>query len=242
FLVKQFGNVITDGQMKQLITKWQAFIDTGVRPKGKKHKTRSMTAAFHFGVWRRYKKIPFITSDTKSDNCNIQAALDGFLTMLRNRVASKIATFTKYYSPNVWKVQSKFVHFYILLTYQIHILLSIPRFLSIFEDIAAMSAIDFEGAFTTVAVLEGSSERIHIDANDHGITWILPLGKWTGGTLVFPQLKMKIDVYPGQLLGFSANILAHFCMPVTSGRRIVITLFTCKNVLFDSIVFSKLGY
>ena len=92
----------------------------------------------------------------------------------------------------------------------------------------------------TIAVLEGSSEKVHIDANDHGITWILPLGDWTGGTLVIPQLKINIDVYPGQLLGFCANILTHYCTPVTSGCRIVITMFTCKNVLFDSILFTKL--
>jgi hypothetical protein len=129
---------------------------------------------------------------------------------------------------------------FILSIYHLLILLRIPSYLSIFEDIATRYEIDFEGAFTTVAVLEGSSEKVHIDANDHGITWILPLGEWTGGTLVIPQLKMNIDVYPGQLLGFSANILAHYCTPVTSGRRIVITMFTCKNVLFDSILFSKL--
>ncbi|KAF8325960.1 hypothetical protein F5887DRAFT_881134 [Amanita rubescens] len=223
FLVKQFGNIMSDAQMKELLTKWQAFIDTGARPKGKKHKTRSKTPAFHFSVWRRYKKSPFITRDTKSNNCDVRAASDAFLTLLRNHVASKIATFTEYYSPKVWKVQS-----------------NIPAYLSLFVDTSSWSAIDFEGAFTTVAVLEGSSEKIHIDANDHGITWILPLGEWTGGTFVIPQLEMEIDVYPGQLLGFSANILAHYCTPVTSGRRIVITMFTCRNILFDSLIFSKL--
>ncbi|KAF8315103.1 hypothetical protein F5887DRAFT_907838, partial [Amanita rubescens] len=196
--------------------------------------------AFHFGVWRRYKKSPFIMRDTKSNNCDVRAASDAFLTLLRNRVASKIATFTEYYSPKVWKVQSKCVLLYILSNYGIHILLSIPAYLSLFVDTSSWSAIDFEGAFTTVAVLEGSSEKIHIDANDHGITWILPLGEWTGGTFVIPQLEMEIDVYPGQLLGFSANILAHYCTPVTSGRRIVITMFTCRNILFDSLIFSKL--
>jgi hypothetical protein len=109
FLVKQFGNIISVGQMKELLTKWQAFIDTGVSPKGRKHDTRSMTPAFHFGVWRRYKKTPFITSDTKSKNCHVQAASHAFLTLLRNRVASKIATLTEYYAPKVWKIQSKCV-------------------------------------------------------------------------------------------------------------------------------------
>ncbi|KAF8333314.1 hypothetical protein F5887DRAFT_860963, partial [Amanita rubescens] len=83
--------------------------------------------------------------------------------------------------------------------------------------IASCTALDFESAFTTVAVMEGSSERVHIDANDHGVTWILPLGEWTGGRLVIPQLKMEVEVHARELLGFSANLLAHFCTPVTAG-------------------------
>ncbi len=89
--------------------------------------------------------------------------------------------------------------------------------------------------------MEGSSDRVHIDANDHGVTWVLPLGDWKGAKFVIPQLKLEIDVLPGQLLGFSANFLAHYCTPVTSGRRIVITMFTCRNVFFDSVMFYKLG-
>jgi len=81
--------------MKQLITKWQAFIDMGVRPKEKNYETRSRIPAFHFGVWRCYRKIPIIASDTNSDNYDVQAASDAFLTLLRNCMTSKIATFTE---------------------------------------------------------------------------------------------------------------------------------------------------
>ena len=44
----------------------------------------------------------------------------------------------------------------------------------------------------TVAVKEGSSEWIHVNYNDQGITWVLPISKWEGGEMVFPQLKLKV--------------------------------------------------
>lgn len=117
---------------------------------------------------------------------------------------------------------------------------SISSYLSNFEHIASRSALDFGSAFTTIAVVEGSSDRIHIDANDHGVTWILPLGDWTGATLVIPQLKLELELHSGQLLGFSANLLAHYCTPITSGRRVVITMFTCHNIFSDAMMYSHL--
>jgi hypothetical protein len=95
---------------------------------------------------------------------------------------------------------------------------------------------DFESAFTTVAVAEGSSELVHIDRNDHGITWVLPLGDFEGGNIVTPQEEANIPLRPGELLGFSANTLAHYCTPVTSGRRVVVTMFTCRNVFFKALL------
>ena len=49
--------------------------------------------------------------------------------------------------------------------------------------------------------MEGCSERIHVDGNDHGTTWVLPLGDWEGAKLVIPQLDLEISVNPGELLG-----------------------------------------
>ena len=62
----------------------------------------------------------------------------------------------------------------------------ISAYLSQFEHITSRTALDFKSAFTTIAVKEGSSERVHIDRNDQGITWVLPLGEWEGGNMVIP--------------------------------------------------------
>lgn len=114
------------------------------------------------------------------------------------------------------------------------------EYLSLFGLLSHRSALDFESAFTTIAVKEGSSSRVHIDWNDQGITWVLPIGDWTGGLLEFPQLGLKLAICPGELLGFSANLLAHCSSPVTSGKRLVITMFTCRHIFGDSLLYSQL--
>ncbi|KAF8193031.1 hypothetical protein BJ912DRAFT_848635, partial [Pholiota molesta] len=57
-------------------------------------------------------------------------------------------------------------------------------------------ALDFNGAFFTVAVKEGLSEIVYIDINDdlYGITWVVPLGYWTGGKFCASQLSIKIPI------------------------------------------------
>lgn len=116
----------------------------------------------------------------------------------------------------------------------------IPPYLSRFQDLTTRPALDFEGTFTMVAVKEGSSERTHVDCNDQGITWVLPIGDWEGGDMVFPQLKLQVPLRSGELLGFSANLLAHHCTPITSGNRLVITMFTCKHIFADALLYSQL--
>ena len=107
FLVKTFGNVISNAQMIQLVESWDRFANTGVKPHGGKHTTWSSVPAFHFGVWRRYKKGLHITKDTRSIDPIIREYCDAFLTLLRNRVASKITTYMENYAPRIWKNQKK---------------------------------------------------------------------------------------------------------------------------------------
>jgi hypothetical protein len=74
------------------------------------------------------------------------------------------------------------------------------------------NALDFWGAFTAVAVKEGQSqsERVHTDPQDQGITWVLPIGDWEGGSLIFPQLKKKVSLRPGELVGRERHVVSPF--------------------------------
>lgn len=92
--------------------------------------------------------------------------------------------------------------------------------------------LDFLGAFTTVSVTYGASNVLHADKNDGGLTWVLPLGKWEGADLCIAQEQGKVEVGPGDIVGFQANLLGHFSSEIMSGHRIAITCFTDRNILF----------
>jgi hypothetical protein len=89
-------------------------------------------------------------------------------------------------------------------------------------------ALDYGGAFFTIAVKEGTSEKIHIDWNDakNTITWLWAVGDWEGAELVMPQLGIAVPFRPGQVLGVMSGVIAHFTTRQTSGRRVVFTCFT----------------
>ena len=101
------------------------------------------------------------------------------------------------------------------------------------SELHARPALDFKGAFFTVAVKEGASEIIHLDFHDdrYSIAWVVPLGDWAGGEFCLPQLGIKIPVRPGQALAVMTKVLVHCTAPITSGRRIILTLFCDQNLL-----------
>lgn len=95
-------------------------------------------------------------------------------------------------------------------------------------ELGAMPWLDFGGAFFTVAVKVGSSERWHVDWNDDpggGIAWVVPVGEFTGGDFCSPQLPTRVAVRRGQVLGVQARRLIH-CGLKTTGVRHVFTLST----------------
>ena len=106
-----------------------------------------------------------------------------------------------------------------------------------------MACAGFGGAFFTVAAKEGSSEILHLDFNDerHSIAWVIPLGDWAGGEFCLPQLGIRIPVRPGQVLAVMTKILVHCTAPITSGRRIILTLFCDQNLLKHGDAWLKSG-
>lgn len=96
--------------------------------------------------------------------------------------------------------------------------------------------VDFGGAFFTVAIKEGCSERLHVDFNDHpfSLTWMVPLGTWTGGDFLGPQFGEVIPVRSGQMLGVMTKVIAHCGTPITSGRRLVLTCFMDNTLVSQS--------
>lgn len=90
---------------------------------------------------------------------------------------------------------------------------------------------DFGGAFFTFAVKEGGSELCHIDWGDSPftLTMVVSVGDKTVYICV-PQLRIKIPLCAGQLLGLASRLLSHFVWCVVDeygadARRVVIVGF-----------------
>jgi len=94
-------------------------------------------------------------------------------------------------------------------------------------------ALDFLGAFFTIAIKEGASEIIHIDVNDDkmSLTCVIPIGDWAGGEFCAPQLGIKIPVRPGQMFAVMTGVVAHCSAPVAHGRRPICTCFSDKFIM-----------
>src|SRR6266566_3312323 len=100
------------------------------------------------------------------------------------------------------------------------------------HQLAERPALDFQGAFFTIAVKEGCSTGIHIDWNDakNSITWVWAVGDWEGAEFAAPQLNYRVKVRPGHLFGVMAGVVAHFTTKIERGRRVIFTCFTEQNV------------
>jgi hypothetical protein len=55
----------------------------------------------------------------------------------------------------------------------------------------------------------------HIDRDDdkYGFCWLIPLGDWEGGDVIFPQLNIRVKLKPGNILAFRSNLLVHGNLP-----------------------------
>src|SRR5215216_7813631 len=77
----------------------------------------------------------------------------------------------------------------------------------------------------------------YIDCDDdkYGFCWLVSLGDWEGGDLIFPQLNVRIKLKPGNILAFRSNLSVHGNLPY-SGVRYSLVFFTHNNLFSDTFV------
>jgi hypothetical protein len=232
FLARQFGDMVGSGQMIELIRRYRRLAEVGIKATHSGD-SRSRAPALHLGLWRRSCETAFLTSDTKRWTSREQVeAMNGFLHAVQTYIAPKVARLTKLYDPEQWALQERYLIGFFLISKSLIGSKRLQQYLLKETTLLTQNPnANFYGAFTTVAVKEGVSENLHVDYNDGGITWVIPLGDWEGAQLQLPQLKISIGLVPGDILGFQGRLLAHYNTPISSGTRVVLTCFTCRNVL-----------
>ncbi|KAJ3543286.1 hypothetical protein NMY22_g3198 [Coprinellus aureogranulatus] len=212
----RLADVISPALQKRVLNLWDRIVAAGLKfPKHKNADNRSSTPAVHFGIWHHSSPVPMVTSDTRNQNPVVLSLLKELMTIIKTDIAPIIKSAIETYSPAVWPTQEK-AHAYVKANIRE-------------GDQGLADCVDFGGSFFTVAMKEGSSERLHIDFNDHpsSLTWLVPFGDWTGGDFVAPQLGQVVPVRPGQILGAMTKTLLHCGTPITSGRRAKLSQLGC---------------
>jgi hypothetical protein len=98
------------------------------------------------------------------------------------------------------------------------------------------------GAFPSAAINFNVICQFHRDMKDHRNTLcvVCPLGKFKGGELTFPELKLVIHVKQGQAVAFRSNLLVHGNLPIIAGVRHSAVFYIHNNVIKQKRKFGSL--
>jgi hypothetical protein len=100
----------------------------------------------------------------------------------------------------------------------------------IYNDYCSVQAERYFGEAYLMAVLNRGGSGPHYDKMDEheGLCCVVPYGNYTGGDLVFPELKLRFVVRPGDIIYFRSRELLHENFAVKGHRRSIV--FTaCHN-------------
>ncbi|KZP21010.1 hypothetical protein FIBSPDRAFT_685977, partial [Athelia psychrophila] len=170
--------------------------------------------AYHFGAWENFATVPQISAVSRPKKSKHIKAIDEFSEVISSFLSQKLAALLEChnYSSQLFLAWER-VH----------------RF-GLYED---HPSLNFNGAFFTIAVKNGSSEIIHVDRNDKKMLWmwIIAVSDWEGGEFRIPKVGVKIPLQTGQVLAVMSGVLAHFSALVTWGRHIIMTCSPERNLV-----------
>ncbi|KAJ7579778.1 hypothetical protein C8J56DRAFT_1058794 [Mycena floridula] len=229
FLFKMFDS-ISSAVAAEIVHLHDLYEATGPRRK-KGEEQRSSIPATHVGaseMYRKRRKGPNITTESRDPQLETRVALDAFLTYLNATLFRRVNDILKTDHTDLWE--------------RVFAQQRLDRFLG--KQYAERPALRFRPAFSCVAFKYGASEIIYLDFSDDWryLMWCLPVGEhWDGAFFVIPQLNIHIPIRPGKMYAVLAGVVAHCSTPITGGRRLILTGFMQKDLLkrADAAFFQK---
>jgi hypothetical protein len=173
--------------------------------KSKEH-SRGQTSEKYWGLWRKYKMVPFMSAEYQKDLPASQQWLDA------NQPYFK-------YMSNILRILDP--QMYVRYT-------SINRFLP--EGVGPSCGIWYACGILRGMMDEGTP---HKDASDYhcGLNVNTAWGDFTTATMVFWELKITVEVKKGEALFFMPRILTHNAVDIQGGVRNVVDAFVHENIL-----------
>jgi hypothetical protein len=158
----------------------------------------------HYVVWRDYAKEPFLSAEYRRDLPESE----------KWRQTNK--SLFKYLSNGLRMISPD--------TY--------ARYIGVTDDLDKIELEAIAGAWFGVAINQGATGTtgVHQDWGDHGYNCVVPWGNYTLGSLVLWNLRIKVDLRPGDAFFFMGKLIAHNVTGIV-GERNSIDLFSHKTVL-----------
>ena len=158
----------------------------------------------HYCVWSPYSKQPFISRELKEDG---QAGLD-FLEA-NQRLWQRISDILAQISP---------------CTYRRFLRYPLPNKLKRF-------CTAFAGCVVNLGDKDPVQTKPHRDVKEsiYGFSCVVPAGDYTGGGVILYDLKLVVDLRPGEVLFFPDSLIHHANEEVV-GDRSSIVAFTQENL------------
>ncbi|KAF9060089.1 hypothetical protein BDP27DRAFT_1234659 [Rhodocollybia butyracea] len=216
-VLEKFAEVVPREVQDKILSLWDQMVAHGVvLGASETERNRASKPSLHLGIWEKLSSTPFVTSETwKKQNPRVRELIAELLSMISKEVAPRMVSLLKVYHPDVWARQEN------------RILARVHRKLA--QELKEKPWLDFQGAFFALSIREGCSDRNHIDWSDdkEGRSWVTGVGSWKGASLRTPELGMETPVAPGEVILCNMRKVVHSASPITEGRRLTLTGFTC---------------
>lgn len=246
YLVARFDQVVPLRIQEDLLRLFDGIVDAGAVVHDK-NSARSETVSYHIGTWEKYDDGPYLTSDTSNQSPLASQAIHTFMAYVARHVAPIYARHLEEHFPREFAQQKMYVSqpFDYLMT--LIVVSANNRMCWLMRRQLALhnGSFNFGGVFFAMAVKEGGSELMHIDWGDSKFTMALITS--VGGLPVYlclPQIKVKIPLYPGQVLAVASRVLSHFAAhietvntddSVPKQRRVVVVGFCDRDSIARSM-------
>lgn len=109
YMMLRCVSVINPRTQAQLLAAWDRVQLVSPAHHIKREQARSVTPAYHWGVWEANASTPFITRESRKQSDEAVAAIDELLNLVRKRVVPKVIELSRHYLPLQWKEQERLV-------------------------------------------------------------------------------------------------------------------------------------
>lgn len=107
YMILRLISIVSERTQSELLAAWDQVKATSPKIYIKDDDARSITPAYHFGIWEVTSRVPHVTRETRDQTANAILAIDKLLRLIKAQVLPKIISMMKEYLPVQWAHQQR---------------------------------------------------------------------------------------------------------------------------------------